>query len=119
MKQKTLTKEERLSRIIARGEFSGHSHIITGDVEVIQKDEKTFIIINDDQNAVLKHLFENDWMVGVEKWTGEHNDISLAGMPQQVRHGDVLLEKISDTSYQFIQQNQFSPYDKLIVQNRD
>lgn len=63
---KKLTKEQRASRIIARGEVSGHAHIITGDVEVYEKDGKTFITVGEDSNAVLKHLLETDWMAGKE-----------------------------------------------------
>lgn len=119
MKKKELTKEQRLARIIARGEQSGHTHVITGDVEIIERDGKKFIVVGDDSNAVLKHIMETEWMNGEEKWSGEHTDISLKDFPSQVRHGDVYLELVGDKTYQYIQQNQYCPYDKAIVVNKD
>lgn len=94
---KTLTKEERIQRIIARGEHSNHSHVITGDVRVYKKDGKTFIEVGEDSNAVLKHLLETDWMNGVETWTKEHTDIPL--------------EK---GTYGYIQQVEFNPLDEMV-----
>ena len=63
----------REQRIIAKGEFSNHCHVITGDVEFKGKQ----IIVSEDSNASIKHLLESDWMRGVETWTGEHTDIAL------------------------------------------
>ncbi len=69
-----MTQQERKNRIIARGEFSNHCHVITGDV---QYDKENRIVVGDDSNAVLKHLLETEWMEGKEIWTGEHTDIKL------------------------------------------
>lgn len=96
---KTLTKEERSKRIIARGEHSNHSHVITGDVEF---DAQGRILVGEDSNAVIKHLLETDWMDGKEIWTGEHTDI-----------------KLSPGVYEFVQQTVFDPLTKRIESARD
>lgn len=97
-----LNLEQRKARIIARGEHSNHAHIITGDVNVYQKDGKTFIEVGEDSNAVLKHLLETEWLKGNEVWTKEHTDIPL--------------EK---GTYQFIQQVEYNPLDEVIRAVRD
>ena len=89
-----MTTEDRKSRIIARGEFSNHCHVITGDV---QFNNQGHIIVGENSNAVLKHLLETDWLQGRETWTGEHTDITLTPgvyqyVPQQVY--DPLLKRI-------------------------
>lgn len=116
---KNLTLIERKSRIIARGEFSNHSHVITGDCEVETVKGKIIIHVNDDQNACLKHLLETEWLNGKEVWTKEHKDISLKGFPKQVRHGDVLLNKCGERDYEFIQQQVFDTLTKRIESARD
>ena len=94
---KHLTKEERKLRVIARGEHSNHSHVITGNVQVEVKDGKTIITVGEDSNAVLKHILESDWMEGKETWTKEHKDIPL--------------EK---GVYEFVQQIEYHPYEDVI-----
>lgn len=69
-----MNKEERKKRILARGEFSDHCHVITGDVEF---DSKGRIIVGENSNVVLRHLIESKWMQGEEIWTKEHTDIVL------------------------------------------
>ncbi len=99
---KNLTKKERESRIIARGEHSGHAHIITGDVEITKKNGDVFIKVNEDSNACLKHLLEKEWIEGNEIWTKEHKDIPL-----------------KKGTYKFVQQIEFDPYSSLIQSVRD
>jgi hypothetical protein len=70
-----MKNSEREKRILARGEHSGHCHVVTGDVEFNSQGR---IVVGDDSNAVLRHLLEKDWMEGKEVWTGEHHDIKLA-----------------------------------------
>lgn len=53
-----MNKKELEKRILARGEHSGHCHVITGNIEFDSQDR---IIIGDDSNAVLKHLLEREW----------------------------------------------------------
>lgn len=75
---KKLTQEEKLKRIVARGEHSGHSHIITGDVLVEKKEGKVIVTVTEDSNACLKHLLEKPYLLeDKEVWTGEHKDIAL------------------------------------------
>lgn len=96
---KNLNQQEREQRILARGEFSNHCHVITGDVTF---DAEGRIIVGEDSNAVLKHLLETDWMEGKEVWTGEHTDISL-----------------QPGVYENIQQMVYDPLEDLIEAARD
>jgi hypothetical protein len=113
-----MTNQERKSRIIARGEFSNHAHVIVGDAQVETKGGDTYITIGDN-GASIKHLLETSWLEGKEEWTKEHADIDLSELPNQVRHGDIMLKKISDRKYQYIQQMVFDPLSKRIEAARD
>jgi hypothetical protein len=90
---------ERKKRIVARGEFSDHCHVITGEVEF---DATGRIIVSEDSNAVLKHLLETDWLEGKETWTGEHTDI-----------------KLTPGVYEYVPQQVFDPLTKRIEAARD
>lgn len=94
-----MNKIEREKRIMARGEVSGHCHVITGD---IQFDAKGRIVVGEDSNAVLKHLLEKDWMEGSEIWTEEHADI-----------------KLKPGIYEYVPQIVFDPLTKRIEGARD
>jgi len=97
-----MKKSERLNRIISRGEVSGHAHIITGDCEIIRKDES--VIIKAGNNCAIKHLLEKQFVEkGIEIWTKEHKDIPL-------KRG---------RSYKFVQQQEFNPYEKVIKKVTD
>ena len=89
------TKEERMERILARGEFSGHCHVIIGEEIRIEKNSKGEILIKvNEGEAILKHILETPWVEdGEQIWTKEHKDI--------------VLEK---GTYKFIQQNEYNPY---------
>lgn len=115
---KKLTQQQRKSRIIARGEFSDHAHVIVGDAEVETKGGDTFISIGDN-GASIKHLIETAWLEGKEIWTKEHEDISLTTLPDSIRHGDIFLKKVSERKYQYIQQKVFDPLTKRIEEARD
>ncbi len=110
--------QERKSRIIARGEFSNHAHVITGDAEVETKGGNTYITIGDN-GASIKHLLETAWLDGKEVWTKEHADIDLTKLPNQIRHGDIMLKKVEERKYQYIQQTVFDPLTKRIEAARD
>lgn len=86
-------------RIVARGEVSGHSHIIVGDVSF---NEKGQIIVGEDSSVALKHLLEKDWIEGKEVWTGEHKDIQL-----------------QPGVYEYVPQMVFDPLSKRIEAARD
>jgi hypothetical protein len=94
-----MNTQELKKRIIARGEFSDHCHVITGNVTF---DEKNRIIVNEDSNAVLKHLLESDWLEGKETWTGEHTDI-----------------KLTPGIYEYVPQLVFDPLTKRIESVKD
>jgi hypothetical protein len=94
-----MNKNERTKRIIARGEMSGHCHVITGNVEF---DVQGRIIVGEDSNAVLKHLLEAEWMEGKETWTGEHTDI-----------------KLTPGTYEYVPQMVFDPLSKRIEAAKD
>lgn len=105
-----MRKSERESRIIARGEHSNHSHVITGEGVKV---ENGTIEIPEDTDAAIKHLLETSWLQGEEKWTGEHADIALDNKGD-VRHGDVYLKKIGERKYKYIQQLEYDPFEKII-----
>jgi hypothetical protein len=94
-----MTNIERKKRIIAFGEFSGHCHVLTGDIEFNDKGQ---FVVGEDSNAVLRHLLEKDWMEGIEVWTGEHNDITL-----------------SPGIYEYVPQQVFDPLTKRIEAAKD
>lgn len=97
---KQLTKEQRQKRVIAKGEFSNHSHIIIGDIEF---NEKGQIIVGENSDAVLKHLLEKEYVEeGKEVWTGEHTDI-----------------KLTPGIYEYVPQLVFDPLSKRIEAARD
>lgn len=114
-----MNTQERKARIIARGEHSNHSHVIVGDAEVTRDSKGEIFIEVGNAGAVLKHILESEWLSGNEKWTGEHTDIDLAGLPNQVRHGDVMLEKTGERQYKYIQQKVYDPLTKRIEDARD
>lgn len=115
---KKLTQQERKSRIIARGEFSDHAHVIVGDAQVETTGSGTYITIGDN-GASIKHLIETAWLEGKEVWTKEHEDINLSDMPDLIRHGDIALKKVADKKYKYIQQTVFDPLTKRIEAARD
>ena len=98
-----MTLEERKQRVIARGEFSNHSHVITGDATIhVGVDGRLAIIVPEGGSATQRHLLETDWMLGIETWTGEHHDIPLAA-----------------GEYEFVQQSEYHPYLDKIVSVQD
>ena len=114
-----MKKEQRKSRVIARGEGSNHSHVIVGDAEVTTNNKGEIFVEIGNEGAVLKHILETEWMQGREVWTGEHTDISLTDMPAQVRHGDVMLEKVAERTYKYVPQVEYDPYNDIIQQVKD
>jgi hypothetical protein len=107
-----MKKEERVSRIIARGEHSNHSHVVVGDAEVLRNNQGEIIVKVGKEGAMLKHILESNWMEGEEVWTKEHTDIPLKG--GSVRHGDVLLKEVRENEYLYVHQNEFDPFEKIV-----
>jgi hypothetical protein len=112
-----MTLKDRKSRIIARGEHSGHSHIVTGDA--IVRNEKGEILIDVLGECSIEHLMEDAWLKEEKVWTEEHASIELTEMPTHVRQGDIFLEKVSDKTYRFVQQMVYDPLSKRIEAARD
>ena len=91
-----MKKEERKSRILARGESQDHCHVIVGDAEVSNANNEILIDVYGD--ATIKHLIESVWVEqGVEKWTKEHADITL-----------------ERGKYKYIPQIEYDPYEDII-----
>jgi hypothetical protein len=94
--------KNRENRIIARGEFSGHSHVIIGECTIEDCENEVIIIAG--KNCAIKHLLEKPFVEeGVEQWTKEHKDIPLK----------------EGSSYKVIQQVEYNPFEKAIKQVRD
>ena len=101
---KKLTKAERQKRVIARGKFSNHSHVVVGD-DVIVEDfgDRVIITVGEDSNASLRHLMEKEFVdTGNQVWTGEHADI-----------------KLDPGCYEYVQQQVFDPLTQRIESARD
>jgi len=121
-----MKNQERLNRIIARGEGSNHAHVITGDAKVERNHKGEIIIEIGKEGCVLKHILESEWMEGRESWTKEHDDINLSEIDSKikigevgVRHGDVGLEKIAEKTYKYVPQIEFDPFEKIIRRVKD
>lgn len=109
--------QERKARIVARGEHSGHSHIITGEAFVRNEYGEIFIDVLGD--CAVEHLLEDAWLSGKQVHTKEHEPIELTEMPAYVRQGDIFLEKVGDRTYKYIQQQVYDPLLKRIEAARD
>lgn len=118
-----MKEPNRTDRIIARGEFSDHCHVVTGDAKIIRNPNGEIIIEVGNEGAVLKHILETAWIEGREEWTGEHKDINLCDpiveVGDYVRHGDVGLKKVSEGKFKYVHQTVFDPLTKRIEKARD
>jgi hypothetical protein len=112
-----MTLNERMQRIIARGEHSGHSHIITGNA--IIRNERGDVLIDVEGQCAIEHLLEDAWLEGKTIHTKEHEKIDLTELQPYIRQGDIFLEKVSPKTYKFIQQMVFDPLSKRIKAARD
>jgi hypothetical protein len=98
MKKNLIPKEavKIESRVIARGEVSGHSHIITGDADVYELNGEKFIHVK--SKASIKHLLEREYVEEKrEVWTKEHQDIDL-----------------QKGFYKYVPQVEYDPYNDII-----
>ena len=97
-----MKKEERLSRIMARGEVSGHAHIVTGSCVIQEENGVTKITAGKD--CAIKHLLEQPFVEeGREVWTEEHADIALK----------------EGSSYEVVRQIEYNPYEKATRKVQD
>ena len=89
------------SRVIARGETTGHSHIVTGEADVYELNKTKFVYVKGE--AVIKHLIEKEYVEEKkEVWTKEHNDIEL-----------------QPGFYKYVPQIEYDPYDDVIRKVQD
>lgn len=88
--------QERKNRIIARGEATDHTHIVTGDAKVVRDGNEVTIEVFGP--AKIRHLIESQWVnEGLEVWTKEHTDIDL-----------------QPGRYQYVPQVEYDPYEDAI-----
>ena len=93
---------KRENRIIARGEVSGHSHIVTGDCSIEEKDGEVYIQAG--KNCAIKHLLEKPYIdEGLEITTKEHGELPLQ----------------AGNTYKYVQQVEYNPYEKIIQKVKD
>ena len=96
-----MKKQERVTRIIARGELSDHCHCVVGEANVTQSGEKITVEVYG--KASIKHILESNWVnEGVETWTKEHTDIEL-----------------SPGKYEYVPQIEYDPYEDEVRKVRD
>jgi hypothetical protein len=101
---KTLGREQRLDRVIIRGEVSDHSHIVVGDATITRNDNGEIEISVGNEGATLRHLLESLFVEsGQEVWTKEHADIELT----------------PNHTYSHVQQKEYDPYADTIREVRD
>ena len=99
-----MTKEERMNRVVARGEHSNHSHAVIGEDVTIRREEKGSIFVTvGNSGAVLRHILEKEYVEsGQEVWTQEHTDIQLP-----------------PGEYEFVGQIEYNPYDETVNRVKD
>lgn len=96
-----MKKEQLKNRIVARGEHSGHCHVVVGEAEVTRNPNGE-ILIEVTGEASIRHLLESAWMEGSEVWTKEHKDIPL-----------------QKGTYKYVPQLEKDPYEDKIREVRD
>lgn len=100
-KTKVMEKQDRKNRIIARGEITGHSHIIVGDADVKTSGDEIYVTVHG--KAAIRHLLETPWVEeGREVFTEEHADIDL---------------ELGE--YKIVPQVEFDPYEEVIRRVQD
>jgi len=114
-----MKKQERINRIIAKGEFSNHSHVITENADVI-RNNKGEIFVEVKGECYIEHLLESVFVeTGQKEWTKEHHKIRIDEKHELIRQGDVLLKKAGDNLYVFVQQMAYDPLSKRIEKASD
>lgn len=92
---------------LAYGEISGHVHILTGDVQLLEADNKRFAVVGKGQ-ARLQHVLEGN-LKGASCMT-EVKELPVAD------HKSILLPP---GTYEFGIQKQYNPFDKIFEQVQD
>lgn len=97
-----MKKESRKNRIIARGEVTGHAHIVTGEADVLRK-KNGDVTIEVHGKAAIRHLLETPWVEEEQEvFTKEHKDIPL-----------------EPGKYKFVPQIEYDPYIDVIRRVKD
>lgn len=101
-------KQEKESRIVARGEWSDHSHVITGDAEIYQDDKGKMYVSVGKKGAKLQHTLESKLNFST---LSKEQDLEVAD------HG--IIELAPNTVFEVSIQNEYNPYSKLFEQVQD
>jgi len=95
-------KNDRLNRIIARGEHTDHAHVITGDNVLIERESEQ-VKITVKGKASIRHLKEKEWFDdGYQVSTREHADFEL-----------------QEGTYLYVPQTMYDPLTEHITKIRD
>jgi hypothetical protein len=86
---------------VAYGEHSGHQHVITGDVEIMEYEGHTFAKVGSGR-ARLQHVHEANF---------RNSDFVSLKELQKADHGSILLE---EGVYEVVIQNNYNPYKRLM-----
>ena len=102
-----IKKEEKESRIVARGEWSDHSHVITGDAEIYEDNGRMFVSVGKN-GAKLQHTLESKLNFDT---LSNNEDLEVADHE--------IIELLPETVFEVVIQNEYNPYSKLFEQVRD
>ena len=94
------------SRIAARGEFSDHCHVITGDCDIYEHDGRMYVKAGK-KGVTLQHTKESMLPVNLENCS----DLTVADHPKHILKANEV--------YDVTIQNEFNPYDKLFQKVAD
>ena len=102
--------KERKQRVIARGEHSDHAHVAIGEnVQVSVNADGSLSITTGNSPATLMHLIESEWLQGRVVRAKERHDGD--------GHDDVAMNP--NTTYKYIPQIEYDPYNDIIIASRD
>ena len=106
---KSETSDSKESRIIARGEFSDHAHVLVGEVTITKDADKHYVTVGP-KGAILMHTMESKLP----------DDLKLFEKLQEADHKPIPLPALGkDEVYEIWIQNEYNPYSKHLQQSRD
>jgi hypothetical protein len=94
------------NRIVAKGEFSDHSHVITGDAEIYEDNGRMYVSVGK-KGAKLQHTLESK----LPKSLISNDNLEIADHE--------IIELPANTNFEVVIQNEYNPYSKLFEQVRD
>ena len=95
------TKKEGL--MLAAGEQTNHGHFVTGDVEVLEAEDKNLFVEVGNKGGLIRHLLISEMKGNQEVWTKEHADIELP----------------AGKKFKVVRQVEYDPYEKKINEVKD